>query len=331
MNQARQLNEKNSIISELLQQPQALKQLSAFYAAESGQSLLRRIPSGERNLFVGSGSSFWAASQAARQCCLAGVDARALEAEELLSWPKKLSDQFSAIFMLAPDKDCSEVGELIDIFDPAHLVVLTNQSESEFSRPVLTLPLCAGHEEWDGSKTFINAAVLLWLVCRRIIQRNGAGELDPLKRLCQYIQLLLEGREALFEQWNTCLQSSTNLLFTGSGLQTAAARRVADRLTAWAGVRPMILAPDQLGARHAELTEANLNVVLFQGPSEISGRELAASLALQERGARLIRLKDGFPQPFLISERPAVLLDVGLSPLLNVVSGQLLAASLRPD
>ena len=327
MKQERYRDDSREILSELMQQPQALKDLSAFYCGEQGHELLAKHSTGGRLLFCGAGSDFYLADLAAQQCCQAGVDARAIEPGELTQWPVSLLAQYSQIFYISPSGNDPEMNFLFEKFEPVRTGALTNNPDGELARrAAFTLPLFAGLEKWLGSKSFLNGGALLWLFSRHLSRRVDGSEAEQLKRLRQRVQLMLDGKEALNEQWQNCLAGADHFIFTGTGLQTLAAAQTELFLAGWAGIHANAIGWSALEQGYTDFSGADCAVIDFQASGNPKEKTEPFWRDMANKEVHCIRVVDGFPQSVTDPQRPTVGLEPGLAVLLNVLSGQLLAA-----
>jgi fructoselysine-6-P-deglycase FrlB-like protein len=313
--------------SRVMQQPQALKDLSAYYESAVGKSLLERIPPGEKVLFSGEGVDHYIACMAAAQCCRAGIDARSVTSRELIAWPDSLLAQFSCVCIISQSGSNSEITPLLNRFDAAKIVVLTNSPDSLFaSRAGLILPLCAGLENCLGLKSQTNTLELVWLMSRKLSKRTDGSEAEQLKRLRQHMQIMLDGKSALFEQWQTCLGISERLFFTGCGYHALTAELAANMLMGVSTIPCAAVSLSSLLQNGNNLTKKGFTVIVFQ---ETGSENDAALQLLQQHGGMVIRVEGGFPLLPGASFRPAVSIAAELSPMLDILSVQLLSISWR--
>ena len=316
------------ILQEINQQSQALKDLNGFYINGDGRRLLEQILLTGSPLFTGMGASFHAACVAADLCFSAGVAARAVETSELLTWPKGTLSSNEVVIYLSQSGASAEVAPFLQQYQPAHLIALTNDLQSPLAGGAeVVLPLCAGIETLIASKTYLNSLALLWLISRRLAGTLDGSEEEKLKRLRQRVQVMLDGKEALFERWQTCIEGSSRLILTGSGLQGISARQTALMLAEWGKVSALPLSFGSLKHGFVELAEAGVTVVVFQ-PGSSSGSEEGYLHWLIKTGAAIIRVIDGFPQRLEDPLRQSAQIDPGLSPILDTISGQMLAVHL---
>jgi fructoselysine-6-P-deglycase FrlB-like protein len=308
----------HEILTELMEQPQRLKDLITFYASGSGSELLSRIPCGGRVLFTGAGSEYYLSEIAAELCCEKGVDARAVEATNLVQWPDVVKDQYSLVFILSSLGSEEEIARLQSHLDPRKVVVVTNKPESSLAEwATINLPIFAGLENWQGSKSFLNAGILLWLVSRRITQAWDGSENDQLKRLRQRVQLLLEGRAAIDEQWRNCLADCDHLFFDGCKINRFIAAQSSLTFLRWRGIQVSAFPRDTL----AGSTKPGWGIIEFR-ESPLKNNPAAEIPGVFDK---TIFLVDGFPQPATAPLRPGTGLAAEMGMWLNWVSIQLLA------
>lgn len=313
-------------IAESMQQPQALKELSAFYCNGRGNALFERIGSGVKIIFAGEGMDHFIACMAAEMCCRAGVDARAASLTNLAVWPTFLLEQFSSVFIVSRSGSDPEIVPVLNRVSANRLLALTNNSDGWLAnRAGLTLPVCAGPENDLALKSVTNALALVWLLSRWLSKNMDGSESEQLKRLRQHMQIMLEGQNTLFEQWQTCLGGAIRLVFTGSGYHALTAVQAVSMLAEWSGVQSAMFSLSSLSHNIHKLAGPDLAVIVFHGEWNENKSVLST---LQEAGATVIRVEDGFPLPLGAEHRPEVTIADELSPLLDILSCQLLAVYL---
>ena len=320
---------QREILTEILQQPQALKELAAFYSGDAGRDLLDRLPAAARVVFCASGSALTLARWAAYQCRQAGIPAQAVETAELVAWPSSLFNEFTAIFCLSASGENASLSVLRERDVHIPLIVLSATPETlPAHKPELVLPLCAGPEKWRGSKTLVNLLALTWLVGRRLTGQPHEQEAEQLKRLRQHVQLLLEGRAAIIEQWRYCLSGADHLLLCGQGRQVFLAELAGHSLADWAGVLASVVSIQSLQEDYLSWLAPGWAVIVCEDEFASSETRLPLWPRIEKAGAQVVLLHDGFPQRLGDPARPIPALHADLAPLLNFISCQLLALSL---
>jgi len=314
MNRNPQSVPERELLAEINEQVRSLQELSKFYCSAAGMELLESLPIEGRFLFVGSSPELPASQLAAQLFCSLGVDASAISANALTQWPSSLLDRYNRVFLFSS----TEVEKIKKRAKSEQWVSLINDPENkQIDRVGTLLPTFAG----TGSSPFLNYVALSWLISRRLTGQWQGSEAEQLKRLRQRIQLLLEGRSALLEQWQHCLAGHDHLILSGQGIQAQIAARASLYLLDWAGIGTTVV-PWQA-----------LTHPLTAGWAEIQCCDSAESKETEtpepEHSAQIVWLIDGYPQVADDPARPTVGLPAGLGGLLNWVSLQLLASDVN--
>jgi hypothetical protein len=323
MTRLKQSDRVREILSEMGQQPQALRELTAYYCSAQGKQLLEQIPAGERVLFTAAGAELSLAEWAARQCHHAGLDACAVDTHDLADWPKSLLDNYPVIVLISPGKTA---GELIDRIESRHLIIVTDDpDELSAQGTVLILPVFSGPKKESHCKPTLNQGIVIWLLCRKVTGCLDGSEESQLKTFRQRVQLLLEGQSVIHEQWQRCIYGQDRFALVGSGQQAFAATQTAVYLAAWADQQCSHFASPAELIDSLEMIGPGWAVVFFEENEPLTNQQALILPMLQEKGACCIRVVDGFPQWFSDEPRSVIPMDSGLAAFLNLISGQILS------
>ena len=320
------------IIDEIIGQPKALQDLTSFYLSTDGEKLLNTVNAGEGLAFTGMGASFQAACFAAESCILHGHSASAIETSSLCTWPEKRLKEIPFLVCISQSGESGEVVALIQKLKRDQLTAITNDPDSTLAKHArICLPLLAGEETLIASKTYVNSLALAWLLCRRVCGVENGGEADQMKQLRRRVQVMLEGKEAIFQSWQDCLGDVEEIFFLGNGLQAISARQTSLMLAEWAKLSAPAFTFGSFRHGFAELLNEKSNVVAFIHPDNLSTRDEEFLHWVKQTGARVTSVVEGFPQRFGVPARPLSTIEKTLSPILDTVSGQLLAVSLAEN
>jgi glucosamine--fructose-6-phosphate aminotransferase (isomerizing) len=312
------------VLAEMAQQPAALTSLANHYLADGDLETLPNLTA--PLLFTGMGASYHAALMAADQCCRGGVNARAVETAALLAWPEHLLSESGSIVCISQSGASREVTRLVEKVERSRLTAITNDPASPLALAAgAVLPLLAGDEKWIASKTLINSLALVWCLGRRLTGHGDGCEADQLKRVRQRIQVMLEAGESLRGRWLSLLPDPQRLILVGSGPQEISARQTSLMLAEWAKLSAPAFSLDSFRHGNIELLDAGATVLWFQSSASVDGEALRL---LEATGAGIVHVFDGFPQASPAPNQPAVGIDPGLTPILDIVSAQLLAVEL---
>lgn len=311
------------ILSEIAGQPQALKDLTAYYCLGDGLRLLDKLSDTNSPLFVGEGSGFLAACLAARLCLRGGVNARAVEISQAAAWPEAIFDNYSSIFWFASSNEAASPFS----FNPNCLVKIISESKSlTINRNKVEFPLCTGDESKIPAKTYTNSLALAWLLSRHLTGVLDGSEEESLKRLRQRVQVMLEGKEAYFDRWQTLLAGTSHWVFVGEDLHEVSARYCSALLAEWAKIPALAVSTTEFKQNYLPLAEEGMAVVGLMG-SDHSAKEEYLQQAVQS-GATVLSVVEGFPLRLTEPERTSKPVEPGLAPILEAISGQLLAVSM---
>lgn len=316
---------------EIADQPRALNELMRCYASPEGRGLLDRIPQGGRVLFTGMGASFHAAMIGADLCRAEGVDGSCAPASEVIGWPIENVNLYDRVIYLSQSGASGEVLPLLEKADHSRLIAITNNPDSPLGKSAaLTLPLCAGEENWIASKTYLNSLALLRLVtgCLLCEPTDLDPILDEIKKARQRSQVILEARVSLSQRWLSLIGAGGRLVNLGSGLQAISARQSALMLAEWAKQSSLACSIDEFRHGLIESIDQDAIVLVFQSSCRQTAFDDARIDQLHETGARVIRVRDGLPLAWGEPVKPATGIEYSLSPLLDATAAQTLCLSL---
>jgi glutamine---fructose-6-phosphate transaminase (isomerizing) len=290
---------KESIVSEFAQrigeQPEALSDLFAFYRSTAGQQLLARLPACSRPLITGMGASYHAAALAAFALRELGLDARAIEASELVYYGEQPLQGADLLLFISQSGASAEVAPVLAQC-PTGLPVcaLTNQPTSPLARQAtLVFPLQAGAEETVACKTYLNTLALLWLVFARRAALHEQLVFATCESLLAQATALVAQRATLAAKWLAELGPCEHFVLLGHGPQSFTARQAAMMLSEWVKL-PALSA--SIGAfRHGliEVIDQRSGVVIFVPANRARPSALRLADELASYGARVLLVEPG--------------------------------------
>jgi glucosamine--fructose-6-phosphate aminotransferase (isomerizing) len=318
-----------SLYEELVQQPQALRELAAFYQANP---TLLDLPGGGGPrpwVLTGMGASYHAAWIGMLHLNRRGIPAVAIEATDLVNYAAALRENAGPLVYVSQSGSSGEVFSLLDVLDSgAPLVAITNEPASPLAqRAARVLPLAAGEENWIAGKTYLNALALLWLLAGRATGQDLPAAYASLNELADRAVAILAGPGRSAGPLAELLDPSRPLLFVGHGPHAVTARQAAMTLGEW----PKVVACSHgVGAyRHGfiETIRPGSSVVAFAAPGLTAASTLSLAAELEGYGARVLLIEHGLLRR-LGDPPPAAALDEFLSPLLDILPIQLSADKL---
>lgn len=318
-----------TILQEIRQQPDALQSLAKYYTSDDGRALLDSVPAGSNPLFLGSGANYYSAEIAVLHCNRFGKTAHAIEAENLAEMPLKLLEQYDALICISPTGEDEEILQFLDKLDPARLVTLTNAPKSSLALAAkVFLPLCAGDESLEMSKTYVNSLALLWLLVRGMCRQLDGSEKKQIEKIRKRVQLILDGSAAVVEPWQALMDEVGPILFLGHGEHAASAQLASLLLAKWAKRFSQSGSFGSFKHGLVELSEPGVGAILFASAATGLTRELEVAGELDNYGVNVLLTVDGNPRRLAESMPGPGGFDPMLSVLLDALPAQIWAADL---
>ena len=320
-----------TILDELYQQPQALRDMIGHYRAEGDTALRALGPRPALPIFTGLGASFHAAWIAALHLQHLGFPALCIETSDLVNYAPALIRDGSTVICISQSGSSGEVVELARRMPAgARLIAITNNPGSELANAAaLTLPLLAGAETLIASKTLTNTLALLWLLVRQWGEIADGHALDTLEILAARVEARLadpRGADRLMQTLNP----DRGLMFVGHGPHAATARHASMMLAEWPKVPSLAFGLAAFRHGFIEAVVPDLGVVaLASGSQRASVERLAGELA--EYGARVLLLDHGEVRGEDEVRTTSSPLDEFLAPVLDIITLQHLAVRLAED
>jgi hypothetical protein len=324
MTRSKNAQQENGIIKEIVQQIQQFRELVEYYFSEKGKNELFKLSVGGRVLFCADGLYKETTDWAARQCRLAGIDAQSVDSREVLAWPENLFGLYDHHIFLFPEAE--EICKL----DLSKSIVISDTTEKwKEEIGTILLPLSKIRGEETKIYSILTASILIWLVNRYIIGCVDGSEEKSLNRLRVQMQLLVDGQEAICERWRESLFGMDRLALVGFGTQTLAASCTANSLLNWAKIQSSVFSSNQFLSQSSKVIGPGWGVIFFEGNSSESSEEESIIADLEIKGARCIKVINGFPGLYSTKAQKKSNSDPDLSPILNTISGQILASSIE--
>lgn len=320
-----------TILDELYQQPQALRDMIGHYRAEGHAALRALGPRPALPIFTGLGASYHAAWIAALHLQHLGFPALCIETSDLINYATALIGDGSTVICISQSGSSGEVVVLADRMPAgARLIAITNTPASELGRAAaVTLPLVAGAETLIASKTLTNTLALVWLLVRQWGGVADGHELDTLEMLAARVEeRLADPRGA--DRLMATLDPDRGLMFVGHGPHAATARHASMMLAEWPKIPSQAFGLAAFRHGFIEAVAPDLGVVaLASGSQRTSVERLASELA--EYGARVLLLDQGEVRGGDEVGMTSPPLDEFLAPILDIATLQMLAVRLAEE
>ena len=226
----------NKFLTEIHEQPQALKKTVAWTGSEQGVEAMQQIRAAwmsgayDKVVFTGMGSSFFLSHAAALLLSSAVIPAFAVNAGEMLHFQRQLLTEKTLLVAISQSGESYEVVELLkEIMGQAArplVVGITNEADSTLAIEADYALLCqAGKEDITSTKTFITSYCIVWQlveVLKGLTSESAVGD-----ELATEIQRLLDDASAVVPKAVAFLHDHTFVQLIGRGVDWATASQTA--------------------------------------------------------------------------------------------------------
>jgi glutamine---fructose-6-phosphate transaminase (isomerizing) len=321
-----------TLLEEILQQPQALHNLTQNLRLSHGDRFQHASPLPHLPVLTGMGASYHAAWISGLHLIQAGCPTFIIEAADLVNYTAALLQASTSLVYVSQSGASGEVYEILKLLQEgskARLVAVTNQPASPLAQAAqVILPLYAGNEDLVATKTYLNSQALLWYLVRQWTGNSQAGDLDILKRITESVENLLSEQDQLVSRLVDTFDVEQGILFLGHGPHAATARQSAMMLGEWPKVPALSAGIAAFRHGFIESVHPGMGVVVFASPGRTQASAQRLALELQDYGARVLVVQNGriyLPGQTSSSDRHV---DEFLSPMLDVIPIQLYADAL---
>ena len=294
-------------LEEIQQQPEALREVLAFYRGEGGGRLQAVKGLCDRKggalLFTGMGSSFFAPLSIRRALVEAGLRAEVRDAGELLHYSLGEITEETVLVAVSQSGESVETRKVVEkVQREVSMVAMTNEMESCLGRSgEVVLPICAGEEEAISTKTYTNTLAILHLL--RVVLTGGEmqREMGRLAHLADGMEEVIDRRRSEIEDAADFLGGASFLYFIARGPSLAAANQGALTFNEGAGMPTSALSGGTFRHGPFELVGEEFSGIFFapEGKTGELVKDMACEVA--EGGGRVLLLAD--KEPGSLSER----------------------------
>ncbi|HQX11564.1 MAG TPA: SIS domain-containing protein [Thermoflexales bacterium] len=320
-----------TILDELYQQPQALRDMIGHYRVGGGAALRALGPRPALPIFTGLGASYHAAWIAALHLQHLGFPALCIETSDLVNYATALIGDRSTVVCISQSGSSGEVAELAGRMPAsARLIAITNHPASELGRTAaVTLPLVAGAETLIASKTLTNTLALVWLLVRQWGGASAGLDLETLRMLAARVEALLADSRGADRLLQT-LDPDRGLMIVGHGPHAATARHAAMMLAEWPKVPSQSFGLAAFRHGFIEAVRPDVGVIaLATGSQRASVERLGGELT--DYGARVLLMDAGEVRGVGEAGPASPTLDEFLAPVLDIITLQHLAVRLAEE
>jgi glucosamine--fructose-6-phosphate aminotransferase (isomerizing) len=320
-----------TILDELYQQPQALRDMIGHYRGAGGDSLRALGPRPALPIFTGLGASYHAAWIAVLHLQHLGFPALCIETSDLVNYAPALLREGATVVCISQSGASGEVVALAERMPAgARLIAITNTLASELGRAAgLTLPLVAGAETLIASKTLTNTIALVWLLVRQWGGIADGHELDSLEKVAARVEERLSDPRGVDRLMQT-LDPDGGLMFVGHGPHAATARHASMMLAEWPKLPSQAFGLAAFRHGFIEAVRPGLGVIALASGSQRASVERLAD-ELTEYGARVLLIEAGEVRDVGDAVPASPTGDEFLAPILDIATVQMLAVRLAEE
>ena len=226
----------NKFLTEIHEQPQALKKTVAWTGSEQGEEAMLQIRAAwmsgayDKVVLTGMGSSFFLSYAAALLLSSAVIPAFAVNAGEMLHFQRQLLTEKTLLVAISQSGESYEVVELLkEIMGQAArplVVGITNEADSTLAKEADYALLCqAGKEDMTSTKTFITSYWIVWQLVEVLKGQTPVAAVGD--ELATEIQRLLDDASAVVPKAVAFLHNHTFVQLIGRGVDWATASQTA--------------------------------------------------------------------------------------------------------
>ena len=222
----------NKFLTEINEQPQALKKTVAWTGSEQGIEAMQQIRAAwmsgayDKVVLTGMGSSFFLSHASALLLSGAAIPAFAVNAGEMLHFQRQLLTEKTLLVAISQSGESYEVVELLkEMMGQAArplVVGITNEADSTLAKEADYALLCqAGKEDMTSTKTFITSYWIVWQLVEVLKGQTPVAAVGD--ELATEIQRLLDDASAVVPKAVAFLQNHTFVQLRGRGVDWATA------------------------------------------------------------------------------------------------------------
>ncbi len=325
----------NPFITDILSQPQALRQALEHYPSAQIGELAARLQRGgfTRIVLTGMGSSFNAAYPAWLNLLPLSTPAIHVNTAELLHYGSDMIDARTLLWINSQSGRSVEIVRLLETLKqssaastrrPAFQLSMSNDPGSPLaSQADLAVPIHAGPEATVATKTFLNMLAVLALSSTQLCGGDWQSAQQAMITAAGAVEAYLSGWQARAAELDEKLGKVDQLLILGRGASMAAVWNGAlmNKEAAKCAFEGMSVADFRHGPM--ELASPRLTVVMLAGAPQTAGLNHALALEVISLGGKVLWLASQ-PDPDLTTILlPAV--EAVARPLVEILPLQMLS------
>ncbi len=297
--------------------PKALQALISYYTSGEGQALLEKLSLSGEVLCTGSGFGLFSARYAAHQCLSGGVLARYLSMNELTGYSARLFSGNSPLLIFG-----SAIPEDLPGKFPGSQVVQIG-AEPNSVDGCLCLPIFS--KGVAAETQIVNEMALAWWLAGHLAGNRMDSEKAKLQLVRQRIQLMADGAQAYFNRCADLLKYSPRWILVGPESQLPCLEFTASTLARRAGRLVPWTFSSEFEQNYTKVLDPDAAVIHFRAGDDLAFEQVLDRA--EESGVVVVNVIDGFFWPHRSEAAGKSTVDLGVSSLLNIMAGQMLALS----
>lgn len=315
-------------VSDILAQPEALREALEHYPSAEIEKLKKRLQRGvfSRIVLTGMGSSFNSAYPAWLNLLALETPAIHVNSAELLHYGGRLVTAKTLLWINSQSGASVEIVRLLEELEgrrPAFQLSMTNNLASPMALSAdLAVPIHAGSEATVSSKTYINTLAMLMLASTQLAGGDWRGMLGAMRRAADGIASYQANWQERVAELEAKLGQVDQLLILGRGASMAAVWNGAliNKEAAKCSFEGMHMADFRHGP--LELASARLTLLALEGAPKTAGLNRELMRQVQAYGGKVLWLAMR-PDPELTTlQLPEV--DESVRPLVEILPLQAL-------
>jgi len=221
----------NKFLSEILEQPEALRNTLKYYAEEEGCARLEKIAKLWQSrkfsqiVFAGMGSSFFASQAAAYYLCGAGIKAFAANAGELLHYGSPVITDDTLLVCVSQSGESYEAVQILEnLPENIFRLSISNAPKSSIiEKSHEHLLTKAGSEEMTSTKTYVSTLLVMLIFSYALSGRWNAKAKNELSLLISDVETIINERDKWLSRGADLLGAPSFVPVIGRGASYASA------------------------------------------------------------------------------------------------------------
>lgn len=316
-------------ISDILAQPQSLRNVLASYPYDVIEQVKQRLEHGQfdRVVITGMGSSYNSAYPAWLNMLSGKVPCLHINTAELLHYGIDTLNKRTLLWMNSQSGRSGEIVHLLDSIRnnrPGMILSMTNDLESPLGKQAdLVVPIHAGPESTVSSKTYINTLACMLLASTQLMGGDWKGLLEKMQKAADAIQVYLADWQGKVSELDKLLDEGGQIMMVGRGQSMGAVWN--GSLVIKEASKCLVEGMNAADFRHGplELTSPQLTLLVLEGHTRTTRLNYDLALDVVKLGGKVIWLGPKPAAEFKTFPIPSV--DEAVLPLVEILPIQMLS------